>query len=49
MKRHVRLVRKLRDKKVGKAIVVVILKDDAHAREHLASLVKAAPESNRLP
>ena len=40
MEDHVGLVRKLRDKKVGKAIVVVILKDNAHAGEHLAVVGK---------
>jgi len=35
------------DKKVGKAIVVVVLKDDAHAKSILPSLVKAAPVNHR--
>jgi len=48
MKRHVRLVRKLRDEKVRKAIVVVILKDDAHAGEHFA-VARPTPRRNQGP
>src|ERR1700691_2200407 len=40
MEKNVRVMRKLGDKKVGKAIVVIILKNDAHARGHSAALRK---------
>src|ERR1700733_7409140 len=40
MKNNVGLVRELGDEKVGKAIVVVVLKNDAHARRHSAALRK---------
>src|SRR5580698_230570 len=40
MKNNVRIMRKLGDKKIGEAIVVIILKNDAHARGHSAALRK---------
>src|SRR5260370_31347552 len=40
MENDVRLARKLRDEKVGKPIVVVILEGDAHAGKHFAVVGK---------
>jgi hypothetical protein len=36
VKRDIGLMRKLRHQQVGKAVVIVILKCDAHAGEHFA-------------
>src|SRR5580704_17149133 len=40
MKNDVRIVRKLGDQKVGKAVVVIILKNHSHARGHPSALRK---------
>src|SRR3984957_864010 len=40
VKQNVRLVGQLRDKKIRKAVVIVVLESDAHARGHFAGVVQ---------